>query len=145
MVSFGTMNRHEAHIQAAIALARKVLHDNPYHLAAISTKGHRVLGYGWNSYKTSPKSNAPFFRIHAEVDCIFSTNANHIAGSTMYVARVGFNNRAEVLLSSPCKYCRAMIVRAGIRHVYYTIDRNRIGLWDVANDTETIIGTTEIE
>lgn len=145
MVHFGTMNRHEINLQSAIALARKVRHDNPWHLAAIAKRGHRTIGYGWNSYQTHPKSTAPFHRLHAEMDCILSSDRDHLIGSTLYVARVGYDGRKEVLLASPCNWCRMMIVRAGIRKVYYTIDKNRIGIWDVANDTETIIYTNEIE
>jgi tRNA(Arg) A34 adenosine deaminase TadA len=135
------MNRHEINLQSTIALARKVEHDNPWHLAAIAMKGHKVVGYGWNTYQTHPKSTAPYHRLHAEMDCILSSNRDHLPSATLYVARVGYDGRSEVLLASPCAWCRMMIVKAGIRKVYYTVDGSHYGIWDVKNDTETVVYT----
>jgi len=45
------------------------------------------------------------------------------------------------LLSKPCKFCQIVIRRAGVKHVYYTIDQGHVGWWNVKRNEWTIVKT----
>ena len=132
------MNRHEINLQSAIALARKVEHDNCWHLAALLMRSHRVISYGWNSYTTHPKSNTKYKFCHAEFDAILGVDADKLRNATLYVARVGYDGRAKILFAKPCSHCQELIMRANIKYAYYTVDDYSYAKWDVRQYITTI-------
>jgi len=115
-------------------LARKHPHDHHFHLASIIVRRNTVISVGFNSRKTHPKTNTPFRNLHSEADCILGVDQRYLEGSSMFVARVGFNNRNKVLMSQPCEYCQAIIFGSGLRDCYFTIDESSIGYWDIRNN-----------
>ena len=128
-------NRQRKGLELAVRLARKFDHDSPCHLASVLMSGSNIVSAGQNyTRKTHTKSPHPFKTIHAEVDCLMGNTMPEMAGSTLFVARVGYNNRCRILLAKPCIWCQSYIVRAGVRFVYYTIDEQATGFWDVKNN-----------
>ncbi len=89
--------------------------------AAIS-KGKRVLGTGFNSYKTHPFmlkcGTYPF--MHAEVAAILAVGLDRTPGTVLSVARV--TRSGFTAMARPCPACTEAIRRAGISKVYFTTD-----------------------
>lgn len=124
--------RDRRHIGLATEIARKTQHDSPFHLAAVLAKGKGVISVGVNyTKKTHTQSNTRFRYLHAEVDSIIGVRKEYLKGATLYVSRVGYDYRTEILCSKPCASCQAAIERAGIKEVYFTLSNNSIGHWNV--------------
>lgn len=86
---------------------------------AVVSKGARVFGRGYNSYKPHPTyGGGPLMTLHAEAAAIRDAKRRGIClrGATIFVARVGNNSN----MSKPCKSCQEMIGQEGIRKVVYT-------------------------
>lgn len=107
--------------QLAEKLAEKSTHYNHKHGAVLVRKG-RVLGVGFNSYKTSPKSPHPWKFIHAEFSAILNSRLEDFTDCEIYIIRTkklgGLGN------SKPCKFCERMIKSLNIRVVHYSTDFN---------------------
>lgn len=92
---------------------------------AIILKGGRTLAVGINRHRNhpdhvpDPKTQAA---VHAEVAAIRACGDTDLRGATIYVARV--NNHGAQMMSKPCKYCQKALSDAGIKKVFYTIDRS---------------------
>ncbi len=85
---------------------------------AVIAKGKRVLGLGFNQYKTHTKYGGGYWGwLHAEAAAIRDAvrKGVNLAGSSIYVTRLG-----DSRMSKPCPACQAMIEAYGIRKVYYT-------------------------
>lgn len=123
-------------MENTILLSRRFLHDSPFHFCAILTYRQRLINVGYNYFnRTHAKYGTPFGKIHAEADCLIGVDEEKLNGSTMFVARTGFNNRSQIVMAKPCQWCQAMIRRAKIRQVYYSVDSNTMGLWNVDKET----------
>lgn len=55
----------------------------------------------------------------------------------IYVARVSRQDRSYKM-SAPCPMCATRIKSFGVRKVYYTINNNQYGVWDVRKDTHRV-------
>lgn len=85
---------------------------------AVLAKGKRVLGTGYNQYKTHTKYGSGFWGwLHAEAVAIRDAVRKGIdpAGATLYITRIGDNR-----MSKPCEFCQQLIEQYGIRKVIYT-------------------------
>src|SRR5574337_1911455 len=138
-------NRIKRPMNLAIKMARKADHKLSWHLGAVITQGKEIVSVGFNRDHTHPKSGSKFHYLHAEVDVIIGVPQKKLDNASLFVARLGYDFRSKIMMAKPCSYCARSIIRANIRWCYYTIDEYHIGLWDVANDTETVIYTNEIE
>ena len=58
-------------------------------------------------------------------------------GGTLYVARV-LRKDKSIAMAKPCSICQTKIKAKGITKVYYTINPNQYGIWDVKKDTDRI-------
>lgn len=103
-------------------IAKKLSKKSTYvhQLGAVITKKNKIVGMGFNNpYKTHPQSNNDFKNIHAELDAILDVeNKKDLQGSVLYVYREHKNGQPAN--SKPCKYCKMLIKKAGIKKVYYT-------------------------
>jgi len=96
-----------------------------------------IVSSGINSYKTHPRlkglTQYPF--LHAEQHALFKYGIENAAGLDLYVCRVMANGR--LAMARPCYVCMHFIKTAGLNKVYYSINQNRYGLYDVATgDTQ---------
>jgi deoxycytidylate deaminase len=124
-------------IEIAAKIAREI--DNNMrscHCALICNKS-KIKSIGINSRQTHPKAPKTKYGqlVHAEVAAIIGANREIFKNScVMYVVRVGKANNKAMKLSKPCQYCQAAIIKAGIKNVYYSINENSIGHWDVRHN-----------
>lgn len=121
------MNRIERLLRRTYEHTFQSQHKFP--MAALLADGPRVLSLGVNQIKEHPlqqkrKNSRGFLygrgQPHAELDCLIRAYYPHIAGSVMYVARRKKN--LDIGLAKPCPACQELLVKYGIRRVYYTID-----------------------
>lgn len=75
----------------------------------------------------------PDRKVHAE----YKVCKKMDVGGTLYVARVRFDD-GELGMSLPCPNCQKMIRSRGIKKVYYSINKDQYGLWNVDDDTHRI-------
>ncbi len=128
--------RNRRHLALATEIARKTVHDSPFHLAAVLNNGKNILSVGVNFMrKTHTKSNTRHKFLHAEMDSIIGVRKEHLKGATLYVSRVGYDHRERILFSKPCGPCQLAIIRAGIKEVWYTITDITVGHWNVRRNT----------
>ena len=92
-----------------------------------------VVCAGVNSYKTHPllRYKTQWPHLHAEQHALFKYGLDNCAGLDLYVCRILANN--NMALSKPCNVCTGFIIEAGIRTVYYSVNKSRYGVFDVAN------------
>jgi len=117
--------RHERFLRLASAQARKSRHPR-WQMGAIVASAGRVLGAGANSPKNDPAiEGIPLTScsIHAEVAALRGVDAE---GSTIYVARVTRSGRRG--MARPCHRCEAVIRKAGVRRVVWTMDDFNYGV-----------------
>ncbi len=134
------MSKNLNYLKVAIKLSRKTENDMHFHHGAILVKGKNIVSLGFNSTKTHRLSNEKFKNLHAEIHCILGIPFFKLYGSTLYIARTGYENRKEIMLSKPCENCQAAIYSSGIRKVFYSIDSYHVGFWNVwKNETKIII------
>ena len=116
---------------------KKVSELSTYHrknvkIGCLVVLGHRIIGSGYNSDKTSPvqrKYNKLRFseetphRLHAEISALLPLlNNKDIDFSKVKIFT--YREKADHSLgkSRPCKSCMALIKDLGIKHIYYTTD-----------------------
>ncbi len=127
-------NRVKHHLDLAIQIARKADNNLTWHLGAVCARKNRVISVGWNRSQTHPKSPSKYKFIHAELDCILGIDGNKLRGSSIFVARVGYDYRAEILLAQPCTSCQELLRRMYIRDVFFTVSDNLYGRWIIRSD-----------
>lgn len=93
------------------------VHDTA-HIGAVIVKNNEVINAGYNKLKTHPKSNNPWFTIHAELDSILGLSKEDLLNSDIYIYREDRNG--NLACCKPCQYCQKLIASAGIKNVYYT-------------------------
>lgn len=127
--------RIQNNMRLAIRQAKAYEHDHKFHLATVIYKGPRVISVGYNyRFKTHPKSSTPYHRIHAELDAILNAAEEKLKGASMCIARVGHSGRSKIVMSRPCRYCQSLIAKSGMREVYYTIEDEQVGKWNVIDN-----------
>ena len=56
--------------------------------------------------------------VHAEQNCIISSERNKMIGSTLYLCGKNYDDGSIVANSNPCSLCKRMIINAGIKDIY---------------------------
>lgn len=120
----------------AVKLARQMeKYKTNYFFCGILAKGNHIINFGFNRpYKTHPRAKNQYKKIHCELDAILGISKNEIYNSTLYLARVGYDNRAHLMMSKPCPHCQALLKHAGVKQVYFTINDSMIGKWNIRNN-----------
>jgi len=121
--TFGKNNTGEINIPESIIRLAKRSADRSCHrfrLGAVIFNGHNVIGKGWNNAcKTHPRSPTPYNTIHAEfaaiADALYS-----VRGCDIYVHRLLADGAPG--LARPCSKCLKMLIDAGVRNVYFSIE-----------------------
>lgn len=123
-------------IDTAAKIAREIDNGMRSFHCAITCDKRKILSVGINSRQTHPKAprTERGQKLHAEVAAIIGANREALRGSVLYVVRVGKSNSQSMRMSKPCVSCQAAIIKARIKTVYYSIDENNIGHWDVRRD-----------
>ena len=107
--------------------ATKQAHESIFYRArvcAVIAKGERILSTGHNYLGYSKLlPNRPYPEsVHAEQSAILKLlkkrRLNDLAGSTIYVSRVGANGNCR--LARPCSSCASLIRAVGISKVSFT-------------------------
>ena len=85
---------------------------------AVIFKGKDILGTGFNfNVNNLYDASSRAFSIHAEKDCLKGLRFDQIINSDILVVRVTKSNK--LAYSAPCKGCRKLLRRKGIRKVYW--------------------------
>lgn len=110
-----------ANIERAIKYASYSVHPKSRHGAIIDCNGF-IYG-GFNKSKTHPQSEKPWKTICAELDAVLVASRGGVGPddfgrASLYIARVGKDGKVRP--SPPCKWCKQMISKLGIRKVYHT-------------------------
>lgn len=113
------------YFEVAERLAHKSIYK--FRLGCVIVKGNRILGTGFNSTKTHPRSNDEFKTLHAETDALLSCNIGAAKGAVAYVYRITKDGKPA--MSKCCESCEKMLKDAGIKRIYYT--KEEYPYWDV--------------
>lgn len=89
-----------------------------YKLGCVIAKGGRVIGYGWNSTQTHPRSPSHHKTVHAEFMAILNLT-EACRGATAYVSR--YTKGGAWALARPCPGCYGMFARHGIKRIVYSV------------------------
>ena len=89
---------------------------------AVLTDGYSVVATGFNQYKTHPAlrefTKWPF--LHAESHALVRFGLDFCDGLLMVSVRI--RKTGDIGMSRPCDVCKALMLSAGVRRVYYTTD-----------------------
>ena len=107
-------------------------------VAAMLTKGHKVVAIGYNQNKSHPfqakfAKNKDAIDLHAETDCIqnalHSVSTRDLRKMTLYIVRVkrpGAQSQEWIWGDAcPCVGCSRMIATFGIRNVVFSTDEHK--------------------
>lgn len=105
-------------------LARSASKNSDYDIqvgCVVSLHG-KPVSIGWNVVKTHPIYTANSHRctIHAEIKAVISAQCD-LQGAIAYVYRETANGIPA--LAKPCNLCYGVLSEAGIKKVFYSIDR----------------------
>jgi len=112
------------------------------HVGAVITRGGSIISVATNTYGTDPYTlarteNGYVDSVHAEVNAIMRVRHKvDLDGTKMWVVRLTKPNPdlltdSMIALAEPCNVCKNVIMRHGIRRVYYTIDEQTTACWRV--------------
>lgn len=104
-------------------LAKKlsVKSTHPKHqLGCVIVNKNRIVGVGFNKFKTHTRSNHAFQMLHAEVDALIGQDRSVLRGCDVYVYRE--TKDGQPAMSKPCQACELALRDAGIKTVYYTTE-----------------------
>ena len=112
----------------AIAQAAALNSTYRYRLGAIIVSGNRVRGVGWSKRRNKP-ANVSVHHIkecstHAEVDALRGLPT--LKRATCFVARL--DAYGYPTLAKPCDECWGALTAAGVVRVYWTINREAVGV-----------------
>lgn len=101
-------------------LARRISFKSLYkhRLGSVIVKKGKVLGLGYNSTRTHPRSNTPYHQTHAELSAILNSRLEDFTGCDIYVYRE--TPTGKIANSKCCIYCEKMIRSLGFKTIYYT-------------------------
>lgn len=100
----------------AVRAARHSEHPK-YRVGAVIVRNGNILGIGFNSMKTHPKSHTHHQRIHAELKAVLNAQ-DDVSGADIYVVRL--TRQGQLACAIPCPSCEALIIDSGIRNIYAT-------------------------
>lgn len=103
-------------------LARRISYKSPSQvkIGAVIVRGKQIQNVGINDMrKTHPRAKSYFGNfIHAELSALIGLSYEETRGADIFVYRETLNG--EIAKSRPCRICQAELMRAGIKHVFYT-------------------------
>jgi len=112
---------HRKFVDLAIEQAKK----SPCNIkhGSVIVKNKKVLSKGYNKYiYTCYSFESGKITVHSEADCIskcINTNGRRsLKGATIYIIRLNYLN--ELKMSCPCENCYSLIIKYGIKTVYYS-------------------------
>lgn len=117
-----TPTRYVKFARIAHELAETNRNTMIHSVAAIILNKNKIVSIGYNSRKTSPMMvGTRMSMFHAECDALSRCVVN-TRGLDIVVAR---NRRSGPPgMAKPCEHCHAMLKKAGIRKVIYTVNSN---------------------
>tara|TARA_B100000035_G_scaffold207211_1_gene177251 strand:+ start:607 stop:975 length:369 start_codon:yes stop_codon:yes gene_type:complete len=86
------------------------------HGAVIWKKG-KIIGAGYNYPISAPNITQRQVSIHSEKDCLNGLHSNQIFDSCVLTVRVTKNG--DMLNGQPCKGCKKLLKRKGVKKVYW--------------------------
>ena len=92
--------------------------DGPYMLGAVIVKGGAMLAAEPNRFRNHRATSDTGWSVHAEAAALHAASRSHLAGATLYVARI--TPAGRVGMAKPCAECEAAAAAAGITKVVYT-------------------------
>jgi|SRR5581483_1298042 len=106
-----------------INLAKKASEKSDHHkykMGCVIAKGNKVLGIGFNTNKTHPRSPHTYKSIHAEFMAWMNAGYSDIAGATAYVFRQ--QKDGTLAMAKPCECCWQFLVESGVSEVVYSFE-----------------------
>jgi deoxycytidylate deaminase len=110
-----------------LAIEQAMLSKSKQRLGAVLVSGNNVwMGHN-DMFRTHPIGRYLFENkwiqvgVHAEMEVLIASKGR-AEGATLYVARV--KRDGFLGLAMPCRRCKYLIEKAGIRKVYYTVESN---------------------
>ena len=105
-----------------LSVAKRISERSTHHThkmgCVIARKGH-ILGVGFNTNKTHPKSPHRYKSIHAEF--MAALNAGYeIKDATVYVFREHKNGHWS--MAKPCQDCWKFLMECGVKDVVYSFE-----------------------
>ena len=89
----------------------------PYKLGCVIAKKRRIIGRGYNLYRTDPRMGVGYHQFyHAETKALKDalSRGHEVEGATAYIYREGG------LLAKPCVHCQKILKSFGITEFVYT-------------------------
>lgn len=111
-------------------LAKQLSFKSDHHshkLGSVIVKKNKVIGLGFNKYKTHTKSNHPFRHVHAEFDALIGCSREDLLGASIYVYRQ--TKSGIPAIAKPCASCMSMLTQSGISDIFYSIEGGYEHLW----------------
>ena len=102
-------------IDLCIIQAKKSIMNNKH--GSVLFKGKDILGTGFNYIKSDNKEKSRPISIHSEKDCIKCIRFDKLIGAD--ILNVRLNKSENLTFSAPCKGCRSLLRRKGIRKVFW--------------------------
>lgn len=101
-------------------LARRISFKSSHHpaMGAIITFKGKVLGLGYNSTKTHPRSNHSFSMTHAELSAILNARLEDFSGCEIYIYRELKNGQPAP--AKPCIHCSKMLKSLNFKNIHYS-------------------------
>lgn len=101
-------------------LARKMSFKSTYkhRMGSIIVYKGKVMGLGFNSTKTHPRSNHSHSMTHAELSAILNSRLEDFTGCSIFVYRELKNGSPAP--SFPCGHCFKMLKSLGFKEILYT-------------------------
>ena len=113
-------------ITIAVDEAKKSVHKQ--RIGCVIFSKNRIVSKGYNTAQKSRSSiTKKFLRwkgsIHAEVEAILQARTD-LKGMSILVVRI--NKVGMLRLARPCEHCLAYLAYVGIKHIYYSINDEKI-------------------
>ena len=102
-------------IDLGVVQAKKSIMNSKHR--SVLFKGKDILGVGFNYIKSDNKDKDRPISIHSEKDCLKGIRFDKLINAD--VLNVRLNKSFNLTYSSPCKGCRSLLRRKGIRKVYW--------------------------
>lgn len=101
-----------------IAKKISILSDHPqFQLGSVIVNKNKVIGVGYNTLKTSPRSPHKYNTLHAEVMSVINSRQN-VKNCDVYIYRE--TKDGMLACSKPCASCENLLRSQGIRNIYYS-------------------------
>lgn len=111
-------SRQRSYLKLAKRVAKRS--DCRCQIGSVLVKSGRVISFGWNSRKRTPKSAKLGYNwsLHAEIDTCLGFSPEEIRDATLYNYREDRQGRRKI--SKPCPTCEHVLRGLGVRRVYYS-------------------------